>query len=73
MIVGGDFNRNHYPVLGKHVAYDNSLQAGTHGGSTLDYVMHARDASIRTVRGGVERGFASDHDAVVVRYRLTGK
>lgn len=73
VIVGGDFNRNHYPVLGKNVKYDTSLKEGTHGSATLDYLMHAPDKSIKTVRGRVLRGFNSDHDAVVVKYRLTGK
>lgn len=73
VIIGGDFNRNHHRVMGNSVAYDNSLREGTHGHATLDYMMHARDKSIQTVDGRVKRGFHSDHDAVVVRYRLTGR
>lgn len=72
VVVGGDFNRNHYPVLGDRVVYGNGLKAGTHGGATLDYIMHVPGASIRKVKGGVRRGFASDHDAPVVRYQLKG-
>jgi hypothetical protein len=35
--------------------------------------MHVPSASIEVVRGGVRRGFHSDHDAVVVKYKITGK
>jgi hypothetical protein len=69
-VIGGDFNRDSYRVLGNDVAYDNNLRVGTHGKSTLDYMMHVRDREMRTVRGGVEGGYRSDHDAVVAKYKL---
>ncbi len=73
VIVGGDFNRDSYKVLGNDVKYDNNLHVGTHGKSTLDYVMHVQDKDIATKGSKVVKGFHSDHDAVVVKYRLTGK
>ena len=57
-------------MLGKQVAYDNKLNVGTHGRSTYDYVMHTRSDVMKRLGGHVEHGFASDHDAVVVRYGL---
>jgi endonuclease/exonuclease/phosphatase (EEP) superfamily protein YafD len=70
VIIGGDFNRDSFRLFGNDVAYDNDIHVGTHGRSTLDYVMHTRDDDIRRVGGRIDRGYASDHDAVVVRYRL---
>jgi hypothetical protein len=72
VIVGGDFNRDSFEVLGHRVAYDNKLNVGTHGRSTYDYLMHSRNAHLHRVGGRVEGGYASDHDAVVARYRLGG-
>lgn len=73
VVIGGDFNRDSYKVLGDRVAYDNKLHVGTHGHSTLDYMMHTRSDALKRLGGHVERGFASDHDAVVVRYGLAPK
>lgn len=70
IVVGGDFNRDSYRVLGNQVAYDNKLHVGTLGKSTLDYVMHTKDEDIRRIKGRVQRGYESDHDAVVVKYKL---
>ncbi|MFZ5441973.1 MAG: endonuclease/exonuclease/phosphatase family protein [Myxococcota bacterium] len=72
VIIGGDFNRDSYRVLGKRVRYDNDLHVGTHGRSTLDYLMHTRNPDLRRVAGRVQQGYASDHDAVVARYALRG-
>ncbi|MBX5480643.1 MAG: peptidoglycan-binding protein [Myxococcaceae bacterium] len=72
VIIGGDFNRDSYKVLGNQVAYDNDLFVGTHGKSTLDYLMHTRGHDIRKDRAKVVRGFESDHDAVVVKYDIKG-
>lgn len=68
--ITGDFNRNHFKVFGNKVAYDSGLRAGTHGSSTLDYVMHTPNRSIKKVSTHVDRNYASDHNAVVVRYDL---
>lgn len=73
VIVGGDFNRDSYRVLGNKVEYDNKLTVGTHGKRTLDYVMHVRNAAVQKLRAAVRGGYASDHDAVVVRYSLKAK
>lgn len=70
VIIGGDFNRNRYKVLGDRVKYDNDLKVGTLGGSTLDYVMHTPNKDLKKVGGRVQGAYASDHDAVVVKYRL---
>lgn len=72
VIVGGDFNRDSYKVLGNDVAYDNKLNVGTHGKSTLDYLMHTKNG-LKKVSAGVQRGYASDHDAVIARYRFNVK
>lgn len=72
VIVGGDFNRDSFEVLGKQVKYDNKLNVGTHGRSTLDYLMHTRSSHLRRVGGRVQHGYESDHDAVIARYALTG-
>lgn len=68
--ITGDFNRNHFKVLGNKVSYASGLRAGTHGRSTLDYVMHTRHPSIKKVSNHVDSNYASDHNAVVVRYDL---
>jgi len=70
VIIGGDFNRDSFEVMGRRVVYDNKLNVGTHGGSTLDYVMHTRDPQLHRRGRHVQHGYASDHDAVVARYRL---
>jgi|GEM_PF-4881203 hypothetical protein len=70
VIVGGDFNRDSYKVLGNQVAYDNKLNVGTHGRSTFDYLMHTRNETFKRIGGHIEHGFASDHDAVVAKYRI---
>lgn len=70
VIVGGDFNRDSFEVLGDRVRYDNRLHVGTHGQRTLDYLMHTPGGGLRRERARVQGGYASDHDAVVVRYRL---
>lgn len=72
VVVGGDFNRNQHKVLGNQVAYDNNFRESTIGRSTLDYLMHGRNRGLKNLSGGVSRGFASDHDAVVGSYSLTG-
>jgi len=72
VVVGGDFNRDSYHVLGKDVAYDNKLNVGTHGHSTYDYLMHARSNDLHLMGAHVNRGFASDHDEVVATYSLSG-
>ncbi|MFO0599525.1 MAG: hypothetical protein U0228_29740 [Myxococcaceae bacterium] len=71
VIVGGDFNRDSFKVLGNHVAYDNKLNVGTHGRSTYDYLMHTTNGHLRRVMAKVQGGYASDHDAVVARYALS--
>ncbi len=68
--ITGDFNRNHFKVFGEKVAYDSNLHVGTHGSSTLDYVMHARHESLKALKATVTDSFASDHNAVSVRYDL---
>jgi endonuclease/exonuclease/phosphatase family metal-dependent hydrolase len=68
--ITGDFNRNHFKVFGNKVAYDSGIHAGTHGKSTLDYVMHLRHEALRKVSSRVDDNFASDHNGVVVRYDL---
>jgi hypothetical protein len=70
VVVGGDFNRDSFHVMGKQMRYDNNLHVGTHGRSTFDYVMHSRDEHLKRLGGFVQGGYASDHDAVVVRYKL---
>ncbi|MHB8878928.1 MAG: exonuclease/endonuclease/phosphatase family protein [Myxococcaceae bacterium] len=72
VVVGGDFNRDSYKVLGDQVAYDNKLNVGTHGRSTLDYLMHTRGDGLAKTGARVQGGYASDHDAVVVRYQIKG-
>ncbi len=68
--ITGDFNRNHFKVFGKKVAYDSGIHAGTHGSSTLDYVMHTRNEALKKLSSRVDDHFASDHNAVVVRYDI---
>ncbi len=68
--ITGDFNRNHFKVFGKKVAYDSGIHSRTHGGATLDYVMHTRHASLKKVSSRVDDHFESDHNAVVVRYDI---
>lgn len=68
--ITGDFNRNHFKVFGNKVAYDSGIRAGTHGSSTLDYVMHTRHESLEKVSNRVDTRFNSDHNAVIVRYDL---
>jgi endonuclease/exonuclease/phosphatase family metal-dependent hydrolase len=70
VVVGGDFNRNHHKVLGNDVVYDNKLNVGTHGSSTLDYLMHTRDPELKHIKTQYERRLHSDHDAIVATYRL---
>ncbi len=70
VIVGGDFNRDSFKVLGDHVRYDNKLNVGTHGRSTLDYMMHTKGPELVNLGTRVQGGYATDHDAVVGRYRL---
>ena len=72
VIVGGDFNRDSYKVLGNQVKYDNKLNVGTHGRSTLDYMMHTPDGSLKSKGARVEHDYRSDHDAVVGQYTLKG-
>ncbi len=76
VIVGGDFNRNRYKVLGDKVGYDNGAWTGTHGGprsAMFDYLMHVRSPELKSVMGVVDRGYRSDHDAVVAGYKLKAK
>ncbi len=70
VIIGGDFNRDSYKVLGNKVKYDNKLHVGTHGASTLDYVMHVPNEDLKRTGGRIQGHYASDHDAVVVNYQL---
>ncbi len=68
--ITGDFNRNHFKVFGNRVAYASGLRAGTHGRSTLDYVMHTRHDGLKKLSNKIDTRFASDHNAVVVRYDI---
>ena len=75
VIVAGDFNRNANKVLGTSVSgskvhYDTSIHGHTHGSSTYDYLMSVRDRTMTRIRGWVQGGYASDHDAVVGTYQL---
>lgn len=70
VIVGGDFNRDSYRVLGKKVAYDNKLNVGTHGRSTYDYLMHSKHSGLKKEGVKIDHKYASDHDAVVGTYKL---
>lgn len=70
VIIGGDFNRDSYRLFGNKVAYDNDLFVGTHGGSTLDYMMHTRGEGVRKEANRVQGGYKSDHDAVIVKYKI---
>lgn len=70
VIIGGDFNRDSYKLFGNKVKYDNNIHVGTHGKSTLDYVMHTPNKDLKKVGGRVQGAYASDHDAVVVKYQL---
>lgn len=70
VIVGGDFNRDSHKVLGKDVRYASGLDAPTHGKRTLDYVMHTPHDDLRRVGSRAEKGYRSDHNAVIVRYAL---
>lgn len=70
VVVGGDFNRDSYRLLGNKVAYDNDLHVGTLGGSTLDYLMHTVDPELKHLRTRYARKLHTDHDAVVATYRL---
>lgn len=68
--ISGDFNRNSFKVLGNKVVYDSGLHSGTHGRSTLDYVMHTRGGGLKKISSRVDRHYASDHNAVTVRYDI---
>lgn len=72
VIVGGDFNRDSYKVLGNQVKYDNDLNVGTHGRSTYDYLMHTPNGSLKSKGTRVDHGFRSDHDSVVGTYTIKG-
>ena len=48
----------------------SGLRAGTHGKSTLDYVMHTRHDALKKLSNKIDTRFASDHNAVVVRYDI---
>ncbi len=73
VVIGGDFNRDSFRVLGDQVKYDNDIHVGTHGKSTYDYVMHTRSKDMVKLGAHVEHHYASDHDAVVARYALKHK
>ncbi len=68
--ITGDFNRNHFKVFGNKVDYDSGLRTGTHGSSTLDYVMSTKHPGLKKVSSRVDSGYASDHNGVIVRYDL---
>ena len=68
--ITGDFNRNHFKVFGNKVAYDSKIHVGTHGGATLDYVMSTRTEALKRLSTRVDDHFASDHNALIVRYDL---
>lgn len=70
VVIGGDFNRNHFKVMGDEVRYDSGTHTRTHGGATLDYVMSSRDPRLHATRTHVDRDTRSDHDAVVVHYEI---
>ena len=72
VIVGGDFNRDSFKVLGDQVKYDNDIHKGTHGRSTYDYIMHTANSALDAKGAKVDKDFRSDHDAVVVTYELKG-
>lgn len=68
--ITGDFNRNHFKVLGNKVEYASGLHGGTHGKSTLDYVMNTKHRDLKKVSTHIDRNYASDHNGVTVRYDL---
>lgn len=68
--ISGDFNRNQFKVLGDKVVYASGLHGDTHGRSTLDYVMHTRHEALKKVSTRIDKGYRSDHNAVMVRYDL---
>ncbi len=68
--ITGDFNRNHFKVFGNKVDYDSGIRAGTHGSSTLDYVMSSKHKGLKKVSSKVDTHYASDHNGVTVRYDL---
>lgn len=70
VIIGGDFNRDSYKLFGNKVNYDNNIHVGTHGKSTYDYVMHTPNKDLKRTGGTIQRDYASDHDAVVIKYQL---
>jgi len=72
VIVGGDFNRDGFKVMGDRVKYDNPLGQPTHGRSHYDYLMHTRSRDLRRTGEHVDHHYFSDHDAVVGRYKLIG-
>lgn len=72
VIVGGDFNRDSFKVLGNQVKYDNDIHVGTHGKSTYDYLMHTPNSSLQSHGAKVDHGFRSDHDSVAVTYTIKG-
>ena len=73
VIVGGDFNRDSFKVLGNQVAYEQqaSTWAPT-GSSTYDYLMHTPHGSLKSKGARVDHDYRSDHDAVVGQYTLKG-
>lgn len=72
VVLGGDFNRDSYRVMGDRMKYDNDLFQPTIGRSTLDYLLHSDDGALRRLESRVQGGYASDHDAVVVKYKIRG-
>jgi len=68
--ISGDFNRNHFRVLGDQVKYDSGLHANTHGRSTLDYVMHTPHRELQKLGTRTDNRYHSDHNAVIVRYDI---
>ena len=73
VIIGGDFNRDSYRLLGNDVEYANNIHVGTHNGrATYDYLMNTRHKELKKLSAKVMpvRAFHTDHDPVVVKYKL---
>ena len=70
VVLGGDFNRDSYRVMGDRMKYDNDRFEPTIGKSTLDYLLHSRNGTLQRLDSRVQGGYASDHDAVVARFRI---
>ncbi len=70
VVVGGDFNRDSYKLFNGQLSYDNNIKVGTHGRSTLDYVMSSKGRGLDATGYQIKKNYESDHDAVVVNYKI---